>query len=410
MLYPQAMSKNSDAEFHPLSQAYQDETTLLHRKKFGQYFTPKTIREQLLSYFPKDISSPKILDPSCGTGEFLLSASTIWADGSLYGWEIDSKLVEIANKVIPQAEIIRKDSLKSMTTEKFDFIVGNPPYFEMKLSDNQKNQYRDILGGRMNIFSLFIKISLDMLKKNGYLGFVIPPSMNNGAYFANLRKYIIAHADIVNLEIISSPSIFSNAQQQVMILILKKQKSTEKYLFSKSGVTIFSPDREKLQHAFKGKSTLFESGFSVKTGSIVWNKEKDKLTDSPKNGKLLIWSGNIEKEKLTLHNLKKPQYIISEKAESGPVILVNRITGTSNRPKIKAVFIGESTRFLAENHVNIIYPPDQINGKKLTISLLKSLAKQISSTESGEIIRLISGNTQLSKTELWKLLPLTFTD
>ena len=193
-----------------------------------------------------------------------------------------------------------------------------------------------------------------------------------------------------------------------MILILKKQKNRNKYVFTKNNLTIFSPNPKKLQLAFQDKSTLFESGFSVKTGSIVWNKEKDKLTNSAQKGKLLIWSHNIGQGKLTLHNNKKPQYIVTEKSEIGPVILVNRITGTSSQTKIKAAVVEKSTQFLAENHVNIIFPPKQINGNKVTQKLLKSIAKQISSNETADLIRLISGNTQLSKTELWKLIPLNF--
>ncbi len=399
------MPKRINKEFHQLSQNYLTNTDLSHRKKHGQYFTPKSIREQLLSFLPK-IKSPKVLDPACGSGEFLLSASEYWHNASLYGWEIDPKLVQIAKKIVPNAQILRKDSLKIQKNEKYDFIIGNPPYFEMKLTEQQKKQYVEIIGGRTNIFSLFIKISLDLLKDNGYLGFVVPPSMNNGAYFKMLRKYILAHADIQHLGIISSSSIFSNAQQQVMILILRKQKNANKYVFNKNNLTIFSPNPKKLQLAFQGKSTLFESGFSVKTGSIVWNREKDKLTNSAQKGKLLIWAHNIGQGKLTLHNNKKPQFIISDKSEFGPVILVNRITGTSSQTKIKAAVVGKSTQFLAENHVNIIYPPKQINGNKVTQKLLKSIAKQISSDETANLIRLISGNTQLSKTELWKLIPL----
>ncbi len=399
------MRKIDKTEFHPLSIEYLTQTNILHRKKHGQYFTPKSIREQLISLLPK-IKSPKVLDPACGTGEFLLSAATYWSNASLYGWEIDSKLVKIAQSIIPQAEFSNINSLTSMEKDKFDFIIGNPPYFETQLSDEQKKQFHEILGGRMNIFSLFIKLSLDLLKENGTLGFVVPPSMNNGAYFKNLREFITNRAEIKHLKIISSSSIFSNAQQQVMLLILKKQKNRGKYVFTRNNISIFSPNTEKLKQLFHQKSTLFEAGFKVKTGSIVWNKNKEKLTNSDENSKLLIWSHNIGDGKLTLHNSQKPQYIESEKNESGPAIVVNRITGTSTNPKIKAVFLPKSARFLAENHVNIITPPATINGKKVTIRLLKSITKQIASTRTKEIISLISGNTQLSKTELWKLIPL----
>ena len=57
------------------------------------------------------------------------------------------------------------------TDEKFNIIIGNPPYFVMKKS-NVESKYNSYFSGRPNIFVLFIIKSLELLENNGILAFV----------------------------------------------------------------------------------------------------------------------------------------------------------------------------------------------------------------------------------------------
>jgi len=393
--------KEMTNQFHELTEKYIKTTDVEYRKKMGQYFTPLFVRQHLLKHLPK-IKAPKILDPACGTGEFLLSAQEYFENPNLYGWEIDPRLVNLSQQINPQAKIIKTDALKKMySQEKFDYVISNPPYYEFQPDNEIKDKFKEIINGRPNIFSMFIKIGLEVLKPGGYLGFVVPPSMNNGAYFSNLRQYIIDNANIEYLKILSSSSLFHRAFQTVMILILKKEKNKGDYIFKKNGINIFSPSPEKLSQAFQNKKTLNDLGFTVRTGKVVWNRHKEKLTDSSKGNILLIWSHNITDKGLKLNNkAQKQQYIKSSKYDVGPAIVVNRITGAAAHIKLKAAVVPSGIKFLGENHVNVIYPPSDRHFN------LDSICKQITSENTMETIKLITGNTQLSKTELAQLLPL----
>ena len=393
--------KEMTNQFHELTEKYIKTTDVEYRKKMGQYFTPLFVRQHLLKHLPK-IKAPKILDPACGTGEFLLSAQEYFENPNLYGWEIDPRLVNLSQQINPQAKIIKTDALKKMyPQEKFDYVISNPPYYEFQPDNEIKDKFKEIINGRPNIFSMFIKIGLEILKPGGCLGFVVPPSMNNGAYFSNLRQYIIDNANIEYLKILSSSSLFHRAFQTVMILILKKEKNKGDYIFKKNGINIFSPSPEKLSQAFQNKKTLNDLGFTVRTGKVVWNRHKEKLTDSSKGNILLIWSHNITDKGLKLNNkAQKQQYIKSSKYDVGPAIVVNRITGAAAHIKLKAAVVPSGIKFLGENHVNVIYPPSDRHFN------LDSICKQITSENTMETIKLITGNTQLSKTELAQLLPL----
>jgi len=386
--------------FHPLTEEYLKKTDLNRRKMLGQYFTPETLRMTLLSKIPK-IKSPVILDPACGTGEFLLTAKQIFKSPVQHGWEIDGTLADISKKTVPDAIITNADALKKSYSGKFDFVIGNPPYFEFKPDTAVRKKFADVICGRANIFSMFIKLGIRMLKKGGYLAYVVPPSMNNGIYFSKLRKFIVENSDIEHLEILNSSGIFHKAQQTVMLIVLKKGGNSGNFIFKKNNILIFSPGVRLLNEKFKNSTSLKKLGFTVRTGRIVWNQNKKNLTNNPADAVPLIWSHNITGKGLSLAAKKsKPQYVKTKNYNTGPAIVVNRITGAAGKANLKAAIIPKKMKFIAENHVNVIFPP-----KKSIISM-KKLLKQIKSADVLEVCQNITGNTQISKTELENLFPI----
>ena len=401
------MKKNYIEEYTKESIDYLKNTDIKKRKKLGQYFTPKSIRELLLSKLPKK-DNADILDPACGSGEFLLSCKKYFKNPILYGFDIDKKLINISSKLVKNASIKKFDFLNiDINKKKYDYIIGNPPYFELKLNEEIKKKYFDIIKGRVNIFSLFIKTGLDLLKYGGYLAYVVPPSMNNGAYFSKLREYIIKNSSLEYLHIIDGADNFHLANQKVMLIILKKtnSKKSSKYIFKKNGITIFTEDKKFLNKAYKNTVSLKDIGYTVKTGSIIWNEHKEKLTNDKNNSTLLIWASNINNGKIIIGYTKgKPQYIKNISNDliiKSRVVVVNRITGSSKDINIKAAIVNEK-EFLCENHVNVIYMSKNANCNYS----LEDIFKALQDKTNIKVMRLISGNTQISKTELERLLPI----
>jgi len=408
--------KKYSNEYHDETLKYLEKTSLNYRKSLGQYFTPKSIRDALIKKLPKDIKNPKILDRACGTGEFLLSIKNFYENPRLYGWDIDANVLKIAEKIVPEAELSVKDSLLSEEYDQFDIVIGNPPYFEFKPTFEIRKKYRPIINGRINIFSLFIYQGIKWLKNGGYLAYVVPPSMNNGAYYHKLRTLIVQTTNIEYLKILDCPKLFNDALQSIMLLILKKGNNKGDYIFKKNGIMIFSEHPDYLNNFFINKLTLSDLGFVIKTGRIVWNQNKHLLTNNSKEGIPLIWAHNIGFGEFIFpihENKKKPQYIKSKDFDIGPAIVVNRITGSVKSSILKAAVIPPGFKFFAENHVNVIFPPDYKGQKNLnfiynefSIKVLNNIVKQLISKENYTIIRNITGNTQLSKNELEKLFPI----
>jgi len=390
------------SELHQETLRYMSETSPEYRKKMGQFFTPRSLREELLQRIPR-LVKPKVLDPACGTGEFLLSAKDYFVEPELYCWEIDPKLVDIAKRLVPEARVECVDSLTKSFKEEFDVVLGNPPYFEFKPDNSLRTKYKEIVWGRVNIYAFFVYLGLKVLRPGGYLAYVISSSMNNGAYFKKLREFIVRNADIIYMKVVEDPYLFEEVNHTFQLLVLKKAPNTGSYVFMKDDVLIFSERAEELRRAFEGASTLRELGYRVQTGKVVWNQNKDKLTRNPSKGILLIWAHNIKNGRLELNNSDKPQYIVwpREKADVGPAIVVTRIVGHPKRAKLEAALVPPDTVFVAENHVNVIYPP---SGTPL--EELEEIVRQLNSQETQELVSLITGNTQISKNELEKLFPI----
>ena len=389
-------------EYLPETIDYMRRTSLEYRKRMGQFFTPKSLREELLQKIPR-LRRPKVLDPGCGTGEFLLSAKEYFIEPELYGWEIDPELVKIARRVVPEAHIEQVDALEMPFKEEFDVVIGNPPYFEFKPNERIKAKFRKIIWGRPNIYAFFIYLGLKLLKPGGYLAFVVSSSMNNGAYFKKLREFIIQTADIEYLRVLDNPYLFEEVNHTFQLLVLRKGPNTGRYVFQMNGITIFTDKVEDLRKVFEGAVTLYELGYRVQTGKIVWNQNKDKLTNNKDEGVPLIWAHNIVNGRLILHNRpNKPQYIRINRYDTGPAIVVRRVVGHPRHSgRIEAALVPSGFKFLGENHVNVIYPPPDAS-----LEELEEIVRQLNSSQAQEAVKMITGNTQISKTELERLFPI----
>jgi len=393
------------SEFHPSTIRYLLEAPLDHRKGLGQYFTPRTVRERLFDLLPR-LPYRRVLDPACGTGEFLATAVDRLPGAEVFGWEVDPRLAAIARRVAPRAKVFHRDALNesSREAEAFDLVVGNPPYFEFNPHPCVRGRFQHVLSGRANVFSLFFDVGLSVLREGGVLAYVVPQSMNNGAYFRALREFILAEGGVIALEPIAEMDLFHDAQQTVMLLVLRKGHAGSRCVFRKNDLVIFSPDARRLGKAFEGKRTLAELGFVVRTGRIVWNQHKERLTRDPVAGFPLIWSHNIGPEGLRfpVEHPKRPQYVRAPDPDVGPAVLVNRITGAASRATLRAAVVPAGMRFFAENHVNVAFPP---SSGKLD---LEAIAAAMRSPEAIEAARLVTGNTQVSARELADLVPLPY--
>jgi adenine-specific DNA-methyltransferase len=408
------LSDNNDREqYSDLTLKYLQGRPKSERSPLGQFITPRILREALVKEMHIE-SGMRVLDPGVGTGEFLATCHETTKDLILEGWDIDEPATEVAKKLVPSATIKVLSALDQQWSEGFDIVIGNPPYFEMpNLDKNLRAKYKDVINGRPNIFSLFFQVGLGALNNGGKLGYVVPPSMNNGVFFAKLRSYISKNSSINFLKVYDDSKMFVDAQTAVQLIVLEKGKRSSNFTLdlgklSNSGVErrIFVEDPNSFSKEFGKRTTLWNLGYEAITGSLVWNQNKDKLSTTLNEGGIpLIWAHNITENKeiqLDSAHPKKPQYVKTTKSLIGPAIIVNRITGSVGQGSLRCAIVPNGMHFVGENHVNVIKKRAGVT----QVVEWESLLDLLRNPGINERVRKLTGNTQISCVELTHFLPL----
>lgn len=401
------MAQTSE-ELSDITLRWQAEANPGDRKRLGQYMTPRRLRDRLVEQltFP---SGARVLDPGVGTGEFLATVHERHPDAELHGWDIDPGALAYARQLVPTADLTERSALDPYSGEQFDVVLGNPPYFQMKASRAVRTYYARVISGRPNIFALFFQAGIEALRPGGQLGYVVPPSMNNGAYFDRLREYLLSVGSIDFLEVYTDSYLFDGAQTPVQLIVITKGATDSgKHTFirqtpgSSFRRILFMEDPDTYRTEFVGRSTLYDLGYEAVTGSIVWNQNRHRLEISPTEDSVpLIWAHNVLEE-LTLQSRPgKPQYIRHDQPLTGPAIVVNRIVGSVGTGRLRCVLVPDGMRFLAENHTNVVRPHREFD----PVIALDELLCALRDPRFTERARRLTGNTQISAKELTHLLP-----
>lgn len=384
-------------------------TPVERRRRLGQYLTPKRLRDRLLDQC--DLRpGMRVLDPGVGTGEFLASVLEREPQARVYGWDEDPAMISVARRVVPGARLEHRNALDPRDGEPFDLVVGNPPYFQFRAVPALRERFREVISGRVNIFALFFQVGLEALRPGGRLAFVVPPSMNNGAYFERLRRYLAGRAEIEFLEIRREPDLFDRARTAVQLLVLRSGAGASDgphvatFADPSSGFrrSIFSENAERLRRLWREGRSLFRLGYEAVTGTVVWNQRRDDLRRAPNESTArLIWSRDIGDTVDLPKEPTKPPFVRAAKRLQGPAIVVNRILGAVGRGRLRCALVPEGMEFVAENHVNVV----RRHGRFAPGLDFPELLAALRDPRVGERARLLTGNTQLSAKELSHLLP-----
>lgn len=194
-------------------------------KNLGQYFTPPYIADFMIEL--SEVSkSAKILEPACGQGVFL---KLLKEKGykNIVGYEIDKTL-----KPITDAKIIFKSFVSKKIDEKYDLVIGNPPYIRRKNLDQElKNEldknklWRRYFNSLCDYHCIFVLKSVELLKDGGELIFITPEYWINTKHAEILRDYLVNNGYFTDIIHFNETPIFNKVASSILIFKFIKSKT-----------------------------------------------------------------------------------------------------------------------------------------------------------------------------------------
>ncbi|NUM80790.1 class I SAM-dependent methyltransferase [bacterium] len=202
----------------------------------GGFYTPEPIASFILKWGINGSSDYEILEPSCGDGVFLERLKeNNHKFKSLTAIEFDDIEANKADKIkLKNKTVINIDFhlYCNETTERFNLVVGNPPYIRYQYFDKEQQIEADKIFNRAglkyskltNAWVSFVVGSSMLLKEKGKIGFVIPAELLQVSYAQQLREFLAHFYNKINI-ISFEKLVFPDIQQEVVLLLCERNGS-----------------------------------------------------------------------------------------------------------------------------------------------------------------------------------------
>jgi len=283
----------------------------IFRGELGQFFTPREV-VRFMVHMIEPSSEDVIIDPSCGSGGFLLHsldyvreelyenldakeayrAEVDFVRFNLYGIEVNNQIARVAmmDMILHEdghTNIQEGDGLDSfikynpkldITEEKYSIVLQNPPFgFTIKKTEKKYFGDYDLAKDKEQISSqiLFIERAFKLLKPGGKMAIVVPDSITTNSTTQYVRNYIRNNFKI--LAIVSLPKetfMPSGTGVRTSLLFLQK-KTTVEITKEKSQVS-----KIKSQFLKEAKSELNKSLQTINQESKTGKAKAKKIIES----------------------------------------------------------------------------------------------------------------------------------
>ena len=184
------------------------------------FYTPPVVIKAMYEALDRlGFSQGNILEPSCGTGNFLGLLPDGMEKSKLHGIEIDPLSGRIAKQLYQKASIVIEGFEDTkLPDDHFDVVLGNVPFGEFKVNDSRYNSQKFL------IHDYFFAKALDKARAGGVVMFITSKGTMDKAS-PEVRKYIAQRAELLGAIRLPDNTFKANAGTEVTsdIIILQKR-------------------------------------------------------------------------------------------------------------------------------------------------------------------------------------------
>ena len=203
---------------------------LLDEKEYSQarestltafYTPPVVIRSMYKALENMGLKTGNILEPSCGTGNFIGMLPDSLKDCKLYGVELDSISGRIARQLYQKSSVaVQGYEDTNLPNSFFDVAVGNVPFGDFKVLDKKYDKNKFL------IHDYFFAKTLDKVRPGGVVAFITSKGTLDKEN-PSVRRYIAQRADLLGAIRLPNNTFKANAGTEVTsdIIFLQKRDS-----------------------------------------------------------------------------------------------------------------------------------------------------------------------------------------
>ena len=213
--------------FEETSPHYEELKSLLDSEEYAAarastltafYTPPVVIRGIYKALSQMGFTQGNILEPSCGSGNFLGLLPTDMAGSKAYGVELDSISGRIAGQLYQNASIsVNGFETVQMPDSFFDVAVGNVPFGDFKVLDKKYDKHHWL------IHDYFFGKALDKVRPGGVIAFVTSKGTMDKENSA-VRRYLAQRADLIGAIRLPDNTFKRNAGTEVTSDVIFLQK------------------------------------------------------------------------------------------------------------------------------------------------------------------------------------------
>lgn len=201
----------------------EEEYAAARQSTLTAFYTPPVVISAMYQALENmGLKSGNILEPSCGTGNFIGRKPESLSDCKVYGVEIDSISARIAQQLYQKSTIATQGFEDADLPDSFfDVVIGNVPFGSYKVLDRKYDKYNFL------IHDYFIAKSIDKTRPKGVLALITSNGISGGTMDKRddrVRRYITQRCDLLGAIRLPNNAFLANAGTEINTDILFFQK------------------------------------------------------------------------------------------------------------------------------------------------------------------------------------------